>query len=442
MKKVLILGAGLVARPPVRYLLQQPGFAVTVASRTVSKARALVGDAPNGKAVAWTVDDLAGLAGMIGEHDLAISLLPAPQHPVVAKLCLEKGKHMVTTSYISPAMQELDSEAKAAGLLILNEIGVDPGIDHMSAMKIIHAVQGQGGRIAGFRSYCGGLPAPEANTNPWGYKFSWAPRGVLAAGKNTGRYLKKGQEVNVPGPDLFTDVHPLHVAGLGDFEAYPNRDSLGYIELYGLSGIETMYRGTLRYQGWCETWKKMVDLGLLDETERTWSKGTTFGQMTAALLNGGGPGSLRQDLASRLGLADTSHVLDWWEWLGLFSNQRLPAEKISPLDALCALFLEKCSYGPNERDMIVLHHDFRAEYPDKPAEKITSTLIDYGIPGGDSSMSRTVGLPAAIGSKLILEGRIQLAGVRIPVSPTIYEPVLEELESQNIKCVEKTVLAR
>jgi len=438
MKKVLMLGAGLVARPPVRYLLQQPDFAVTVASRTVSKAQAIVGQAPNGQAIAWTVDDQATLARMIGEHDLAISLLPAPQHPVVAKLCLEKGKHMVTTSYISPAMKELDGPAKAAGLLVLNEIGVDPGIDHMSAMKIIHAVEAKGGKVTSFRSYCGGLPAPEANTNPWGYKFSWSPRAVMVAGKNNGRYLKDGREVNVPGPDLFTDVHTLHLEGLGDFEAYPNRDSLGYIELYGLEGIQTMYRGTLRYQGWCETWKKMVDLGLLDETEKTWGQGATFAQLTASLVTGGGTGNLRKDLAAQLGLAEGSQVLDRWEWLGLFSDQVLPAEKISPLDALCALFLEKCPYGEKERDMIALHHDFRAEYPGRPAERITSTLIDYGIPGGDSSMSRTVGLPAAIATKLILEGRIQAKGVHIPVDPRIYQPVLEELETQNIKFVEKT----
>jgi saccharopine dehydrogenase (NADP+, L-glutamate forming)/spermidine synthase len=440
MNKVLMLGAGLVARPPVRFLLQQPETQVTVASRTVSKAQAIVGDAPNGKAVAWTVDDLDALEKMIGEHDLAISLLPAPQHPVVAKLCIEKRKHMVTTSYVSPAMKELDGPAKNAGVLILNEIGVDPGIDHMSAMKIIHGVKARGGKVVSFKSYCGGLPAPEANTNPWGYKFSWAPRGVLVAGKNDGRYLLDGKEVYVPGPDLFTDVHTLHVDGLGDFEAYPNRDSLGYIDIYGLQGIKTMYRGTLRYAGWCQTWKKMVDLGLLDESETTFGPGATYAAMVRSMVKDS-QGNLREDLAKQLGLAADAHVLDWWEWLGLFSDKPLPAEKISPLDALCALFLDKCRYEENERDMIALHHDFRAEYPDRPAEKITSTLIDYGIPGGDSSMSRTVGLPAAIGAKLILDGKIKATGVHIPVSPTIYEPVLAELEKLNIKCVEKTVPA-
>lgn len=439
MKKVLMLGAGLVARPPVRYLLDQ-GFEVTVASRTVSKAERIVSGAPNGKAIAWTVDRQGVLADMIGQHDLAISLLPAPQHPLVARLCVEKGKHMVTTSYVSPAMKVLDDAARKSGVLVLNEIGVDPGIDHMSAMKIIRAVKDKGGRVVAFRSYCGGLPAPEANTNPWGYKFSWAPRGVLMAGKNDGRYLLDGKEVYVPGPELFTDVHILHVDGLGDREAYPNRDSLGYIKLYGLEGIKTMYRGTLRNLGWCETWKKMVDLGLLDETEKDWPKGTTFAGMLASMVKNPS-GKLRKELAERLDLAESSHVFDWWEWLGLFSDRPLPAEKIAPLDVLCTLFLEKCSYDPNERDMIILHHDFRAEYPDKPAERITSTLIDYGIPGGDSSMSRTVGLPAAMATKLILEGKIDMAGVHIPVEPRIYEPVLAELETENIKFVEKSMSA-
>jgi saccharopine dehydrogenase (NADP+, L-glutamate forming) len=262
MKKALVLGAGLVARPLVRYLLDQPDFKVTVASRTVSKAEALVAGHPGGTTLTLLADDTAKLEQLVSKHDLAISLLPAPLHPVVAQMCIKHKKHMVTTSYVSPAMQKLDAPARQAGVMCLNEIGVDPGIDHMSAMRIIHDVEQRGGKVVSFRSYCGGLPAPDANDNPWGYKFSWSPRAVCTAGKNAARFRENGKQVDVPGPELFTHVEQTHVEGVGKLEAYPNRDSLGYVDVYGLKGIETMFRGTFRYPGWCRCLKKVVDLGM------------------------------------------------------------------------------------------------------------------------------------------------------------------------------------
>ena len=210
MKKVLVLGAGLVSRPLVRYLLDQPDFQVTVASRTVSKAEALVAGHPDGTTLQLMADDNAKLEQLISEHDLAISLLPAPLHPVVAELCIRHKKHMVTTSYVSEKMKSFDGPARDARVMVLNEIGVDPGIDHMSAMRIIHDVAKRGGRVSSFKSYCGGLPAPEANDNPWGYKFSWSPRAVCTAGKNTGRFREDGQEVNIPGP------RTIHMCSCGD----------------------------------------------------------------------------------------------------------------------------------------------------------------------------------------------------------------------------------
>ncbi len=438
MKSVLVLGAGLVAGPPIRYLLDRANVAVTVANRHPEQGKAQIGGRPNGKAVECDATDTARVSKLVAEHDLTISLLPAPQHPAVAKLCLQHGKHMVTTSYVSPAMAELNEPATKAGLMFLNEIGVDPGIDHMSAMRIIHGVARRGGKIVSFRSYCGGLPAPDANTNPWGYKFSWSPRGVLTAAKNGARYLKDGTEVNIPSADLFTDMHTVKLEGLGEFEAYPNRDSLKYTGIYGLEDVRTMYRGTFRNKGWCATWKKIVDLGLLDETPRPWPAGTTYAQFMQSFLQAPATGNLRADLARQLNLDPKSHVLDWWDWLGLLGNDPLPMREASPLDVMCARLHQKCTYAPGERDMIAMHHEFIAEYPGKPAERITSTLIDYGIPGGDSSMSRTVGLPAAIATKLILEGHMEGEGVHVPVRPYIYEPVLNELEELGIRFTERT----
>ncbi|MCK4659922.1 MAG: saccharopine dehydrogenase NADP-binding domain-containing protein [Phycisphaerae bacterium] len=440
MKKVLVLGAGLVCRPLVRYLLGQPDFSVTVASRTVSKADALVDGHPKGKTMALLADETDKLEKLIREHDLAISLLPAPLHPVVAELCIKHRKHMVTTSYVSPKMKELDGPARDAGVMILNEIGVDPGIDHMSAMRIIHDVKERGGAVTSFKSYCGGLPAPDCNDNPWGYKFSWSPRAVCTAGKNTARYRENGKEINVPGPDLFTHHHVALVEGLGELEAYPNRDSLGYLELYGLEGIDTMFRGTFRYQGWCDCLKKIVDLGMLDETPTTYPAGTTFAQWMAGLMKKPASPNLRKDLAAHIGLDESSDVLDRFEWLGLLSNDPLPitGTETTPLDILAARMDEKMKYAPGERDMIALCHYFVAKFPNGSQEQITSTLIDYGQPDGDSSMARTVSLPAAIGAAMILNGRINMPGVHIPVEKSIYNPVLGELANLDIRCVEKT----
>jgi saccharopine dehydrogenase (NADP+, L-glutamate forming)/spermidine synthase len=438
VKNVLILGAGLVAKPLVRYLLDQPDFHVKVASRTASKAEKLVEGHPRGEAQGLNVDDTATLKNLISQADLVISMVPYTHHVTVANLSIELKKHMVTTSYVSEAMRKLDQKAKDAGILILNEIGLDPGIDHMSAMKIIHEVQNKDGRIASFYSYCGGLPAPEANTNPWGYKFSWSPRGVVLAGKNSARYLKDKKEVNVPSQDLFAHFWEMNIEGLPELEAYPNRDSVPYIELYGISDADSMYRGTLRYPGWCQTMKKIVELGFLDDKELDVVR-LSYADFLRRLIKKEKGTDLRKDLATYLKIEENSEPIKRFTWLGLLSDERLPYEKSSPLDIFANRLLEKLQYEEGERDMIVLHHEFIAEYPkDKKKEKITSTLIDFGIPHEDSAMSRTVGLPAAIGATLILQEKIKATGVFIPVSPSIYEPTLKELEKQGIICKEKS----
>jgi saccharopine dehydrogenase-like NADP-dependent oxidoreductase len=443
MKKVLVLGAGLVSRPLVRYLLDQPDFKVTVASRTVSKAEALVDGHPDGTTMTLLADDTAKLEQLISEHDLAISLLPAPLHPVVAELCIKHNKHMVTTSYVSPEMQKLDGPARQAGVMCLNEIGVDPGIDHMSAMRIIHDVERRGGKVVSFKSYCGGLPAPQDNDNPWGYKFSWSPRAVCTAGKNSACFRVSGKQIDVPGPELFTHVEQTHVDGIGELEAYPNRDSLGYIDVYGLKGIETMFRGTFRYPGWCRCLKKVVDLGMLEETPVTYAAGTTFAQWMAGLIGADSDDGIRAKVAARIGLDASDNVLDRFEWLGLFSNDELPitGQETTPLDILAARMDTMMPYKQGERDMIALVHQFVARFDGGQKEQISSTLIDFGQPNGDSSMARTVSLPAAVGAKLILTGQINDTGVHVPVKPSIYNPVLDELETMGIKCEEKTLPA-
>ena len=436
MKKVLILGAGLVAKPLVRYLLDQPDFEVVVASRTVSKAIKLIDNHPQGTAKELNLKNEEGLKNEIAGSDIVISMVPYAFHPKVAKYCIDFKKNMVTTSYVSDVINSLDAEAKKAGVLILNEVGLDPGIDHMEAKRIIHEVEERGGEILSFISFCGGLPAPEANTNPFGYKFSWSPLGVLLAGKNSAQYLKNGQQIFIPSENLFENYSTINIEELGDFEGYPNRNSLPYIQLYGIQSIKTMLRGTLRNKGWCLTIKKLVDLGFLDEVEKDCT-GLTYKDLIRDLIENPAEKDIKKALSAYLDIEEDSDVIKRFEWLGLLSEEPLPVSKGSSLDILGVKMLEKLQYEEGERDMIILQHQFEASLPGDKKEKITSTLIDFGIPHGDTSMARTVGLPAAICTRLILEGAIKVTGVHIPVIPEIYTPVLRELKELGITFKEK-----
>jgi len=431
MKKVLVLGAGFVAGPLVRYFFEKRDVQVTVADIEPEKAAALVGTHPRGRFLALDLKKEEALKNEIGAVDVVVSLVPYVFHPVVARLCLALKKNMVTTSYVSEAMKALDAEARKAGVILLNEVGLDPGIDHMEAMRVIDEIHGRDGRVLGFRSYCGGLPAPEANTNPFGYKFSWSPRGVLLAGKNEARYLKDGREVIVPALDLFRSFEVVTVPGLATFEGYPNRNSVPYRDIYGVPEIKDMYRGTLRWPGWCDTLKKIGEWGLLETRESDWTglNRRAFLARTAGLPDGS---DIRRELSARWNIDPAADLLDRMSWLGLFDDGPLPGAFGSPLDFLEKLMLSKMQYGPRERDMIVLRHEFRAAFADGTSERIVSTLIDYGIPGGDSAMSRTVGLPAAAAVNLVLEGRLKKFGVMIPVFPDIYGPILDELKSRGI----------
>lgn len=438
MKRILVLGAGLVAGPLVRYLLAQEGFAVTVADQATSKAQALVAGAENGTALSLDVGDEARLEGLIAQHDLSVSLLPYVFHPLVARLCVAHERPMVTASYVKDEMRALDGPAKQAGVILLNEVGVDPGLDHMSAMRVIDRIREAGGELVSFSSYCGGLPAPDSNDNPFGYKFSWSPRGVILAGKNPARYLEDGQVIEIPGEELFAYHWPVEIEGFGILEGYPNRDCLPYIDTYGIQGVEGMFRGTLRYPGWSATMKRIAELGLLDESERSDLAGMTYPEFLRTLLDESEePGPLEEDVADSLGVDLDARIISNLKWLGFFDEAALPEDVTSPLDVLAARMLDRMQYAPGQRDLLVMQHEFLAQYPDR-RERITATLIDYGIRNGDTSMSRTVGLPAAIATTLVLRGKIALTGVQIPVRREIYEPVLTELEALGIAFHEKT----
>ena len=431
MNRVLVLGAGLVSKPLVDYLLDQPDMFVTMASRTVSKAETIIGSHPQGKAVSLNVSDDKHLEELVSDADLVVSLLPYTFHVKVAKLCLKYRIHMVTTSYVSDEMKKLDAAACKAGVVFLNECGLDPGIDHMSAMRVIHEVQQNGGDIISFRSTTGALPAHEACNNPFGYKFSWSPRGVLLASRNAAKWLENGEIIDVPDKELFEHYNLQDVPGAGVFENYPNRNSLPYKDIYGIQKAHTVYRGTFRMTGWCETIRYLVMIGWLDDTPLTGFSGKTYADVTRKLIGAQPTDTLETVVAEKLGLRPFSAVIKRLGWLGLFSTEPLPKDRDNPLDFLNVITLKKMSLGPDERDMIVMHHEFIAAFPTKK-QYITSTLVDYGIPNGDSSVSRTVALPAAIAVKMILDKKIVEPGVHIPVKPHIYNPILDELETMNI----------
>lgn len=435
MKKVLVLGAGMVVKPIVQYLLNNDVL-VTVATRTESKAIAMIDGHPNGKSLAWTVDDTETLDKLVAENDLSVSLLPFDYHPMVAKMCIKHKKNMVTTSYVKQEMKDLDAEAKQAGIIILNEIGVDPGIDHMSAMRIIDNVHNKGGEIEEFYSFCGALVAPEVEKNPFSYKFSWAPKGVLMAGNNDSKYLLRGEIKDIPTEILFKNPLSVDFPQVGMLEVYPNRDSLPYIDIYGIKETKTMFRGTFRYKNWCESIDAMKTLGLFSY-DKINLEGKTYADMVATLIKSDDSSNIRQKAADYLSIAPNSQALKAIEWTGLFGNMPVNRTEDSPFEVTSDMMIEKMMISKEERDMVVMQHTFLAKYPDGKKEVIKSRMLDFGSLKTDTSIARTVALPAAIGVRMILEGKININGVYIPVIPEIYNPILNSLEEMNIKMVEE-----
>eukprot|EP01116_Phalansterium_solitarium_P016287 TRINITY_DN3763_c0_g2_i2.p1 TRINITY_DN3763_c0_g2~~TRINITY_DN3763_c0_g2_i2.p1 ORF type:complete len:489 (+),score=216.16 TRINITY_DN3763_c0_g2_i2:121-1467(+) len=437
-KVVLVLGAGLVSPPCIKYLTDH-GFKVIVANRTLASAQKITAGVKNTEVRELNMelpDAVSKLDEWVPHVDAVVSLLPYLHHVAAAKVAIKHKKHFFTTSYVSPAMRELNDEAKAAGVIVVNECGVDPGTDHMSAMRIIHAAHAKGGKVVSFSSFCGGLPAPDCNDNPLGYKFSWAPRGVLLASRNPAHYLKDGQDVNIAAGVLFENYAVHHIPELNlDFEAYPNRDSTQYIQEYSIPEVKSMIRGTYRNVGWCTTIKKLSDVNYLDLTERS-LEGKTYGDLTAELLGATDGADAKVKFAEKFGLKADDRVLTNVDWLGLFSSEKIPSGLKTNLDALCSLCERKLKYAPGERDMLLMKHEFVIEYADR-TETVVCSLIDYGIPNGDSSMSRTVTIPVSIAVRMVLQGKLNLTGLQTPIIPELYNPILDELETFDIKFVDR-----
>ncbi len=441
MQSIFVIGAGRSSSSLISYLLQHAkaeNWKVKVGDVSLELAQQKIENHECGEAIAFDMNDEVQRHIEIQQADLVVSMLPANLHGKVARDCVHFKKSLVTASYVSEEMKHLHEAAKAAGILLLNEMGLDPGIDHLSAMKIIDTAKAAGEEITLFKSYCGGLVAPESNDNPWGYKFSWNPRNVVLAGQATAQYKENGEYKYIPYNRLFTQTETINVEGLGSFDGYANRDSLSYRAPYGLENIPTLLRGTLRMTGYCKAWNVFVKLGLTDDTYQIdTSAAMSYRELIESFLPFGNK-STEEKLVDFMGKDFDAAVLEKLKWLGIFEDKKIELTKGSPAQLLQHLLESKWVLQPKDKDMIVMQHQFETKHKvSNKVRKIYSTLVVKGDDNIHTAMAKTVGLPLAIAARKILRGEIKLSGVQIPVMKEIYIPVLAELESLGIRFEEK-----
>ncbi len=394
---------------------------------------------PHASAFRFDVTDQKTLSSEIRKSDMVISMLPAGMHPLVARQCIHHKKHMVTASYASPEMKALDAPARHKGVMLMNECGVDPGIDHMSAMQMIHRIRSQGHDLIAFESSTGGLVAPGFENNPWQYKFTWNPRNVVLAGKDGARFLHNGKFKYIPYHKLFRRIETIRVPTLGEFEVYGNRDSLRYRETYNLTNLETMFRGTIRRPGFCRAWDIFVQLGATDDSYRMEHTGTmTYRQFINSFMAYRVDIPVEEKLSRYLGIDIHSDMMKKLEWLGIFREKQIGEEGLSPARILQKILEEKWSLDPGDKDMILMQHQFDYIENEK-RKKIYSTLSYVGTDSYNTAMAATVGLPVAITARLILEKKIRRPGVQLPIFPEVFNPVLGELEEYDIRFIEEEV---
>jgi saccharopine dehydrogenase-like NADP-dependent oxidoreductase len=433
--RILIIGAGRSSSALIRYCLNKSeefGWAITVADADPAAAIAKVNGHPSGNPVWLDVNKTNDRRELIGRADIVVSLLPAHLHLEVAHDCIRLKKHLITASYVSQELYRLGDEARNRELIFMGEMGLDPGIDHMSAMQRINIIREMGGKIIAFRSHTGGLIAPEDNDNPWGYKFTWNPRNVVLAGQGTAQYLEDKKLKFIPYQRLFQTTWDVEVPGYGQFEAYANRDSLLYRNQYNLDDIPTILRGTLRYPGYAEAWGALVPIGLTNADCPILDSGTiTYHELMEAFAPSG-PGSVKDRIAQLLDVEPNSDVMNRLVWLGLFRKKKIQLRDATPALILERLLLDKWKLKPEDKDLIVMQHQIDYELDGKTFRDI-SNLTMKGTDATDTAMSRLVGLPMGIFTRLICEGKIKSTGVHIPTMKEVYEPVLEEMKEYGLE---------
>jgi saccharopine dehydrogenase (NADP+, L-glutamate forming) len=435
MKRILVLGAGRSATTLIRFLLAaaaERDWHVVVGDLDVDTAARKVDGHPNGSAIRFDVHDSARRRRSIQEADLVISLLPPPLHPLVADDCVASRVHFASASYVSAAMRELSEAAERAGVILLNEMGLDPGIDHMSAMASLDQLRAEGAHISAFETFTGGLVAPQSDDNPWGYKFTWNARNVVLAGQGGVKFKHNGRFKYIPYHRLFGRYERLSIPGYGHFEGYPNRDSLKYRSHYGLHDVDTIYRGTLRRPGFCRAWNALVQLGLTDDADEVEDLSElTWRQWVNSYLWYDKDMSVELKVRAYLKLEFNDPVLEQLEWLGLFEDTPIGLERGTPAQALQHLLEQKWGMGDDDQDMVAMLHKTEFER-DGERFLLQASMVCIGEDGEHTAMAKTVGLPLAIGALRVLDGTIQRRGVVIPTVSDVYEPVLAELSEHGI----------
>jgi saccharopine dehydrogenase-like NADP-dependent oxidoreductase len=442
MKTILVLGAGRSSSTLIKYLLDHSGsgWKVRVGDINVELARSRTAGHPASEAFRFDVLDVAQRLREILPADIVISLLPARMHHLVAETCVETGTDLVTASYLSPAIKELDGAARDKGVVLMNECGVDPGIDHMSAMQMIERIRREGGELLAFESSTGGLVAPGFENNPWQYKFTWNPRNVVLAGSEGARFLHNGKFKYIPYHKVFRRTEIIQIPELGAFEVYGNRDSLTYRETYGLHNLQTMFRGTIRRPGFCEAWDIFVQLGATDDSyvmEDT--ENMTCREFINSFMAYETRVPVEEKLARYLGFSMDSEMMERLRWLGVFENKKIGVPGLSPARVLQKILEDKWGLDQGDRDMILMQHQFDFMLDGKHRKRY-STMVYIGQDTIHTAMSATVGLPLAMIARRILKGTYREKGVRLPIDPSIYKPVLEELGSYGIRFVEEEVI--
>ena len=440
MRKILILGAGLSASSLIKYLLDNStefDWKIKIGDLSKKTAEKEINGHPNGEAFEFDVTNETQTNTEVSKADIVVSMLPASMHFSVAQACVTHEVNMVTASYVSKEIQSLNQQAIDKGIIILNEIGVDPGIDHMSAMKIIDEIRDNGGEIIEFYSATGGLVAPKYDNNPWNYKFTWNPRNVVLAGQGSSMFIKNGHYKYIPYNKLFDRILRTEVLDYGEFEMYPNRDSLKYRGIYGLDDIPSMYRGTMRRPGFAKAWNVFVQLGCTDDSyiiEE--SEDMTYREYINSYLRYEPETPVEEKLAKYVGIDENSDIMYKLRWLGIFKNTRIGLKEATPAQILQHILLQKWVLDEDDKDMIAMQHRFIAKINGKKKQIISSMVIE-GSDQTHTAMSKTVGYPVAIATKLILTGEIKCKGVKIPIDKKIYQPVLKELEGMGVTFIEE-----
>ncbi|RPD57107.1 Saccharopine dehydrogenase [Lentinus tigrinus ALCF2SS1-6] len=449
-KHILLLEAGAVARPCAEYITRRPENVLTVACRTLKSAEALANGLRNTTATVLDAgsedpEKRAALEKAIAEHDLVISLIPYSYHPNVIKAAIKGQTNVVTTSYISPAIRELEDEIKKAGIVVMNEIGLDPGVDHLYAVKVVDEVHAKGGKVKEFYSFCGGLPAPECAGNPLGYKFSWFPRGNLLVHLNSATYLAGGKEVHIPGKDLMNSAKPYPIVDGLSFVAFPNRSSLPFRDIYQIPEAETVVRGSVRYAGFPEFVNALVAIGMLNPTPQPWLKdGLTWAEITEHTT--GAAETSEETLIARVKALcqfpseeGSTRVISGLKWIGIFSSDKAEIRYGNLLDTLCARLEPLMKFNKGERDFVILQHKFVVKWADGNTNTITSTLEAYGEPNGHSAMARYVGVPCGIAVQFVLDGFFKAPGIYAPHTKEICDPLRAQVEAEGMGLVEKVL---